>query len=83
MQPDDILEIGSNTKSMTIVLLMQLVEQGLISLDDPLSQWLPEQAAALPNGDQITIRQMAQHTAGLWDYATISLAMGPATRTRW
>ncbi len=69
MQTDDILEIGSNTKSMTVVLLMQLVEQGLISLDDPLSQWLPEQAAALPNGDQITIRQMAQHTAGLWDYA--------------
>jgi D-alanyl-D-alanine carboxypeptidase len=69
MQGDDILEIGSNTKSMTIVLLMQLVEQGQISLDDPLSKWLPEQAAAFPNGDQITIRQMAQHTAGLWDYA--------------
>ena len=68
MQGSDILEIGSNTKSMTIVLLMQLVEQGLISLDDPLSKYLPEQAAALPNGDQITIRQMAQHTAGLWDY---------------
>ena len=69
MQLDDRLEIGSNTKSMTVVLLMQLVEQGLISLEDPLSQWLPELAAALPNGDQITIRQMAQHTAGLWDYA--------------
>ncbi len=69
MQLDDRLEIGSNTKSMTVVLLMQLVEQGLISLEDPLSQWLPELAAALPNSDQITIRQMAQHTAGLWDYA--------------
>jgi D-alanyl-D-alanine carboxypeptidase len=69
MQVDDHLQIGSNTKSMTIVLLMQLVEEGLLSLDDPLSKWLPEQAAKLPNGDQITIRQMAQHTAGLWDYA--------------
>lgn len=76
MQGDDILEIGSNTKSMTIVLLMQLVEEGLISLDDPLSQWLPEQAAALPNGDQITIRQMAQHTAGLYDYADNIIAAG-------
>lgn len=68
MMVSDKLEIGSNTKSMTIVLLMQLVEEGLVSLDDPLSKWLPEQAAILPNGDQITIRQMAQHTAGLWDY---------------
>lgn len=76
MQVDDILEIGSNTKSMTIVLLMQLVEEGLISLDDPLSQYLPDQAAIVPNGDQITIRQMAQHTAGLYDYADNIMAAG-------
>ena len=76
MQADDHLQIGSNTKSMTIVLLMQLVEEGLISLDDPLSKWLPEQAAMLPNGDQITIRQMAQHTAGLFDYADNIIAAG-------
>ena len=76
MQIDDILEIGSNTKSMTIVLLMQLVEEGLLSLDDPLSKWLPDQAAILPNGDQITLRQMAQHTAGLYDYADNIIAAG-------
>ena len=76
MQSEDILEIGSNTKSMTIVLLMQLVEEGLISLDDPLSQYLPDQAALLPNGDQITIRQMAQHTAGLYDYGDNIIAGG-------
>lgn len=78
MQSTDILEIGSNTKSMTIVLLMQLVEEGLISLDDPLSQYLPDQAALLPNGDQITIRQMAQHTAGLYDYGDNIIAAGVA-----
>lgn len=68
MQIDDILEIGSNTKSMTIVLLMQLVEEGVLSLDDSLDKWLPEQAALFENGDQMTLRQLAQHTAGLWDY---------------
>jgi D-alanyl-D-alanine carboxypeptidase len=68
MKIDDILQIGSNTKSMTIVLLMQLVEEGLLTLDDTLDQWLPEQAALFPNGDQMTLRQLAQHTAGLWDY---------------
>ncbi len=76
MQADDYLQIGSNTKSMTIVLLMQLVEEGLLSLDDPLSKWLPEQAAMLPNGDQITIRQIAQHTACLWDYADAIIGGG-------
>jgi D-alanyl-D-alanine carboxypeptidase len=76
VQVDDILEIGSNTKSMTIVLLMQLVEEGLIALDEPLSQYLPDQAALLPNGDQITIRQMAQHTAGLYDYGDNTIAAG-------
>ena len=69
MLTDDRLEIGSNTKSFTIVLLMQLVEEGVLSLDDPLSKWLPDQAAALPNGDQITLHELAQHTSGIWDYA--------------
>jgi D-alanyl-D-alanine carboxypeptidase len=69
MKVDDRLEIGSNTKSFTIVLLMQLHEEGILSMDDPLSKWFPDYAASLPNGDQITLRQMANHTAGLWDYA--------------
>ena len=69
MQVDDRLGIGSNTKSMTVALLAQLQEEGVLSFEDLLSEWLPDQAAQLPYGDQITLRQMAQHTAGLWDYA--------------
>ncbi len=68
MQPGDRLEIGSNSKSMTIVLLMQLQEEGVLSLDDMLSQWLPEWAEKIPNGEQMTLRQLAQHTSGIWDY---------------
>jgi D-alanyl-D-alanine carboxypeptidase len=68
MQVDDRLEIGSNTKSMTVVLIAQLQEEGVLSFDDMLSDWLPEQAAQLPNGDPMTLRQLAQHTVGLWDY---------------
>ena len=78
IQVDDILQIGSNTKSMVIVLLMQLVEEGILNLDDPLSQWLPEQAAIVPNGDQITIRQMAMHTAGIHDYEEGIITQGVA-----
>lgn len=76
MQIDDILEIGSNTKSMTVVVLMQLVEEGVLTLDDTLDQWLPEQAALFPNGDQMTLRQLAQHTAGLWDYGNGIIGSG-------
>ncbi len=68
MQINDRLEIGSNSKSFTMVVLMQLQEEGLLSLDDLLSDWLPEQAAQIPNGDQITLRQLAAHTSGIWDY---------------
>ena len=68
MQVDDRLEIGSNTKSFVIAVLMQLQEEGLLSFDDMLSDWLPDLAAQIPNGDQITLRQLAAHTSGIWDY---------------
>lgn len=76
IKTDDVLEIGSNTKSMTIVLLMQLVEEGRIALDDPLSKYLPEQAALFKNGDQIIIRQLAHHSAGIFDYGDSIIAAG-------
>jgi D-alanyl-D-alanine carboxypeptidase len=76
MKPEDVLEIGSNTKSMTTVLLMQLQEAGVLSMDDQLSKWLPEWAAQLPNGNNMTLRQIAQHTAGLWDYGDDIIGAG-------
>jgi len=69
MQVDSRLEIGSNSKSFTDVLLLQLQEEGVLSLDDPLNKWLPEWAAKIPNGGKMTLRQLAQHTSGAWDYA--------------
>jgi len=76
MQVDDRLEIGSNSKSFTVVLLMQLVEEGILSLDDPLDKWLPDLAAVIPNGDQIALRQLAQHTTGIWDYGDDIIGAG-------
>jgi D-alanyl-D-alanine carboxypeptidase len=57
---------------------MQLVEEGILNLDDTLDQWLPEQAAIVPNSDQITIRQMAMHTAGIHDYEEGIITQGLA-----
>ena len=64
----DVLEIGSNSKSILVTVLMQLQEEGVLSLDDLLSKWLPAQAAKIPNGNEITLYQLANHTSGIWDY---------------
>ena len=68
MSCDTPFQIGSNTKMITAAVLMQLQEEGALTLDDPLSRHLPEFAAALPNGDVITLRQLANHTAGVFSY---------------
>jgi D-alanyl-D-alanine carboxypeptidase len=61
-------QIGSNTKMIAAAVLMQLDEEGALSLDDRLAAHLPDIAAALPFGDAITIRQMANHTSGIFSY---------------
>ncbi len=66
--PADAFEIGSITKLFTAVVLLQLHEEGLLSLDDKLSMWLPELAETIPNGEAMTLLQLASHTAGINDY---------------
>jgi len=68
MSCDTPFQIGSNTKMITAAVLMQLQEEGALTLDDLLSRHLPEFADALPNGDVITLRQLANHTAGVFSY---------------
>lgn len=61
-------QIGSNTKMMTAALLLQLQEEGKLSLDDPLAMHLPDVAKRLAHGGRMTLRQLAQHTAGVFSY---------------
>lgn len=59
---------GSISKSMTAVVMMQLVERGIIRLDEPVRKYLPELAelaAPPPGASPITFRMLASHTAGL------------------
>ncbi|WP_205835256.1 serine hydrolase [Microbacterium salsuginis] len=62
--PDDRTRIGSLTKTMTATILLQLVEEGLVSLDDPISQYVPDS----PNG-AATLRQLADMTSGIPSYS--------------
>lgn len=57
-----IFEIGSITKVFTSLLLLRMVEEGLVTLDDPIRALLPE-LAHLPS--EITLLRLATHTSGL------------------
>ena len=73
---DSLFQIGSNTKMMTSAMLFQLQEEGVLSTSDLLSTWLPDLAAQLPYGDQITIDMMLTHTSGLHDYFAVPTENG-------
>jgi CubicO group peptidase (beta-lactamase class C family) len=63
-----IYEIGSVTKQFTGAAIMQLVEQGRLSLDDDVSKWVPEFKAG---GRRVTIRRLLDHTSGIRSYTEI------------
>ena len=66
---DGEVRIGSNTKTFVAVVIMQLVQEGKITLDEPIETYLP----SLLHGEgidatKITVRQLLQHTSGLPEY---------------
>lgn len=61
--PDTRFRIGSVTKQFTAALVLQLVEQGLVDLNAPLSRYLPGYPAA--QGDRVTVHQLLSHTSGV------------------
>ena len=80
--PQSVFAIRSTTKSFTAVALMQLVEQGKIDLDAPVTQYLPYFTMADPRYKDITVRMLASHTSGLTDevvMATLPEGETPAT----
>jgi D-alanyl-D-alanine carboxypeptidase len=61
---DTRFRIASNTKSMTAAVIVQLAQEGKLSLDDPVSKYVP----SVPNGDNITIDQLLTMRSGLYNY---------------
>lgn len=55
---------GAVAISYVATLLLTLVDDGVLRLDDPLSIWLPE----LPDADRVTLKMLANMTAGYPDY---------------
>jgi D-alanyl-D-alanine carboxypeptidase len=69
MHPGMRFRIGSLTKTFTVTVLLQLVDQGLLKLDDPVSKFFPLEM--VPNGDSITVRMLADMTSGLYNYSEL------------
>ncbi len=67
--PDTIIEAGSVSKQFTAAAVLTLVQDGKLSLDDPVRQYVPE----LPDyGAPLTIRHMLTHTSGLRDWGSLA-----------
>jgi len=67
LSPAATFRIGSLTKQFSAAGLLLLVEDGKVSLDDPLSKFLPD----YPNGAAITVRELLNHTSGVKSYTGI------------
>ena len=74
MRPDAVFWIASMSKSLTGTAVMMLVDEGKLSLDDPVEKFLPEfKGQMVQEGDQparpprhpITVREIMNHTSGL------------------
>jgi D-alanyl-D-alanine carboxypeptidase len=63
-RPEMRYSIGSISKQFTATAILMLAEQGKLSLDDPVSRFLPE----LTRANEVKIRQLLSHTSGYQDY---------------
>ena len=84
-----VFRIASMTKSFTALSVLKLRDQGKLSLEDPVTRWIPEFAKVqLPTRDSppVKIRQLMSHSTGLPEdnpWADQQLAASGADVTRW
>jgi len=67
---DTKFNLGSMNKMMTAVACMQLVEQGKLSLDDPISKYLGDDWLPKVDKSKVKVRHLLTHTSGLGSYFT-------------
>ncbi|HVY97096.1 MAG TPA: serine hydrolase domain-containing protein [Solirubrobacterales bacterium] len=64
MNPDLYMRIGSETKTFTATAVLQLVGEGRVGLEDPISKYVK----GVPNGSSITVRELGEMRSGLVDF---------------
>ncbi|WP_328430805.1 MULTISPECIES: serine hydrolase domain-containing protein [unclassified Streptomyces] len=66
MTTSPFVRIGSETKTFTVTALLELVDDHRVRLDDPISRYVH----GVPDGDRITLRQLAEMRSGLFPYTS-------------
>lgn len=66
---DAVYEIGSVTKQFTAAAILQLAEQGKLSLDDEITRYLPLYST---QGNRVTLRRLLDHTSGVKGYTEMA-----------
>lgn len=69
---DSMFRMGSITKQFTAAAIMRLVEQGRISLDDPITKHLPGYNT---HSREVTVRNLLTHTSGIKSYTDLKRIM--------
>jgi serine beta-lactamase-like protein LACTB len=65
MRPDHVFRIGSITKTFVAVVVLQLVDEGKLALDAPISTYLKDAPRAW---EKVTVAHLLSHTSGITDY---------------
>ncbi|MEW6144021.1 MAG: serine hydrolase domain-containing protein [Thermodesulfobacteriota bacterium] len=69
MSTDLYMRIGSNTKAFVVTSILILADQDQLDLGDPIGLYVE----GVPNGDKITLRQLAQMRSGLFSYSDVTI----------
>lgn len=67
IQPEHVFRVASITKQFTAVAILQLVEQGKISLDDQITKFFPDYPT---QGKTITVEHLLTHTSGMQSFSS-------------
>jgi len=65
MTTDAMFDIGSLSKQFAAVSILQLRDAGKLSLDDPITKWVPNLPASV---DKVTLRRLLSHTSGIFPF---------------
>lgn len=68
-EPETRFRIASITKQFTAALVMKLVEEGVVRLDAPIREYIPEYPS--PQGEMVTIHHLLNHTSGIPSYTDL------------
>nr|HMU05479.1 serine hydrolase domain-containing protein [Saprospiraceae bacterium] len=76
MQTENVFRIGSISKQFTAIAILQLMEQGKLSLQDDITKFIPDYPT---HGHKITVEHLLTHTSGIKSYTNM-IEFGPISR---